>query len=129
MRNQKICIGTGRIYGLREPVYYFDPKCYWAVDIYFKKTTTLFFNHLYYIFAGKTEEEGEKFWNKVKGNFAAANIKERQVVYVLFDQRGCVLAIGNMDKKFWIDCNDQFAKKTYDELNLGVDFDSLKKKN
>ena len=56
MKFQKVNIATARIKGLEKPPYYFDHYCYYAWNIMFEGTSTLFFNNLTFIKVGNTEE-------------------------------------------------------------------------
>ena len=66
MKFQRVNIATARIKGLKNSPYYFEPRCYYAWDIMFEDTSTLFFNNLPFIKVGNTEEEGKVFCNQLK---------------------------------------------------------------
>ena len=120
MKFQKVNIATARIKGLKKPPYYFDHHCYYAWDIMFEDTSTLFFYNLPFIKVGNTEEEGEVFCNQLKENFNEAHIYDGDKVAVIFGDDGRVLAIGNTGEDAWIDTTDKFVKKTFAELNIVI---------
>ena len=96
MKFQRVNIATARIKGLKNSPYYFEPHCYYAWDIIFEDTSTLFFNNLPFIKVGNTEEEGKVFCNQLKENFNKAHIYDGDKVAVIFEDDGRVLAIGNI---------------------------------
>lgn len=120
MKFQKVNIATARIKGLKKSPYYFDHHCYYAWDIMFEDTSTLFFYNLPFIKVGNTEEEGEVFCNQLKENFNEAHIYDGDKVAVIFGDDGRVLAIGNTGEDAWIDTTDKFVKKTFAELNIVI---------
>lgn len=123
MANNKINVATAQIRGLTESPYYFEHNCFYAWKIMFSNPSTLFLN-LPVIKVGNTKEEGEIFCNQLKKNFNEAHIYEGNKVAVIFEDGGCILAIGNIGEDAWIDANDKFVKKTFAELN--IDIKSLK---
>lgn len=96
MKFQRVKIATARIKGLKNPPCYFEPHFYYAWDIMFEDTSTLFFNNLPFIKVGNTEEEGKVFCNQLKENFNKAHIYDGDKVAVIFEDDGRVLAIGNI---------------------------------
>ena len=120
MEFKKVSIATARIKGLRKPTYYVSHYCYYAWDIMFEDTSTLFFNNLPFIKVGNTEEEAEIFCNQLKKNFKEAHIYDGDKVAVIFGDDGRVRAIGNTGEDAWIDTTDKFVKKTFAELNIVI---------
>ena len=120
MKFQKVNIATARIKGLKKSPYYFAHHCYYAWDIIFENTSTLLFHNLPFIKVGNTEDEGEIFCNQLKENFNKAHIYDGDIVSVIFEDNGHVLAIGNIGEDVWIDVNDKFIKKTFAELNIVI---------
>ena len=120
MKCQGVNIATARIEGLTKPPYYFDHRCFYAWNITFSDTSTLFFKNLAFIKVGDTEEQGEEFCNQLKANFKEAHIHEGDMIAVIFDNDGNVLAIGSLGEDLWIDVTDKFVKKTFEELNIVI---------
>lgn len=118
MKFQNVNIATAQIDGLAKSPYYFEHHCYYAWDIMFRNSSTFAFNNLPFIKVGNTEEEGKLFCNQLKENFKKAHINDGDKVAVIFEDNGCVLAIGNIGEDSWIDITDKFVKKTFAELNI-----------
>lgn len=120
MKFQEVNIATARIEGLKKAPYYFDHHCYFAWNIMFSDTSTLGFTNLPFIKVGDTEEEGVVFCNQLKENFKQANIHDGDKVAVLYEANGHVRAIGCIGQDSWIDAEDKFVKKTFEELNIVI---------
>ena len=113
-------IATARIKGLEKHPYRFEHSCYYAWSIMFEDTSTLFFSNLPVIKVGNTEEEGEEFYYQIKENFKEAHINEGDKVAIIFEDDGHILAIGSTKKDAWIDTTDNYAKKSFTELNMVI---------
>lgn len=116
----KVSIATTRIKGLNRSPYYFKRCDFYAVDILFTESSTLFFDNLPFIKVGDTREEAKTFWSKLRKNFSEAHIYDGDKVAVIFDKNSHVVAIGNIGEDTWIDVTDEFSKKTFAELNITI---------
>lgn len=122
MKTKKVCIGTARIHGLKDDLYYFNAKCYYAWNIMFSETSTLKFHNLPWIYLNEdSEEEAEKKLKEIKHNFEILGIHDEEKVAVLFDEKGGqVLAIAALGQDLWIDTRNQFDVKIFRDLNVVV---------
>lgn len=120
MRFQKASIATAQIRGLNQEPYYSTDFCYYVWDIMFDHLSTLLVHNLPYIKVGDTKEQAEIFCNELKENFNKAHIYDGNQVALIFGEDGRVLAIGNQGEDVWIDVTDNFAKKTFAELNIVI---------
>ena len=120
----KINVATARITGLAKPFYYFEHRDSYVFDIMFEDTSTLMFKNLPFIEVGETEEEAISNYNKFLQNFENANIHEGDDVAVIFEDDGCVRAIARIGVNVWIDVDDKFKMKSFEEL--GIDITLLK---
>lgn len=120
MKTKKLCIGTGRIQGLKNGIYYFNAKCYYAFDIMFSETSTLRFKNLPYIpLSYDSEEAAENEFQRIKHHFEDAKIHDGEQVAVLFDEKdGQVWAIAPLGSNLWIDTMDRFKLKIFSDLNI-----------
>ena len=118
MKFQEVNIATARIEGLKKAPYYFDHRCYFVWDIMFSDISTIEFYNLQCIKVGDTEEEGKLFCEQLKNNFEQANIHDGDKVAVLYGANGRVRAIGCIGQDSWIDAEDKFVKKTFEELDI-----------
>ncbi len=120
MRFQKLNIATARIKGLKGVPYYFEHKCYFALDIMFYDTSSLGFNNITQIKVGDTRKEGRNFCNQLRDNFGQANIHEKDRIAVIYTPNGCVKAISRLGQDLWIDVEHGFTVKTFRQLNLRI---------
>jgi len=118
MKFEKICIATARIKGLTKSPYYLEHHGYFAWDIMFYDTSTLMFDNLPCIEVGNTVEEAVNFCNQLKENFKQGNIHDGDKVAVIFKENGHVRAIGRIGQDLWVDVDDKFVKKTFEELDI-----------
>lgn len=117
MNSKKIGIATAEFSGLHKKTKYFSRYDCYACDIVLSNSSSL----LPYIIIGKTEEEAEEFKNRIKKIFKDANIFTKEKFIVMFEQdTNSVLALGAIGKNFWIDVNDRFKTKTFEELNINI---------
>ena len=122
MKYEGINVGTGRIKGLTNSPYYFEPFCFYVWSITFSDTSTMMFDNMPYIKVGETEEEANHFCNQIKSNFKKAGISEKDRVSVLYENDGSVIAIGKKSSDSWIDCTDKFAIKSIEDLGIVITF-------
>ena len=117
-------IGTARIKGLEvSPTVWSERFCFiW--NLMFTETSTLLFNNISFIPMGDDEETAMKFYNRVKKNFKRAHINENEKVAIIFDEGGTVKAVAKTGRNSWIDIEDKFSIKTFQELN--IQFNALK---
>lgn len=121
MRAEKISIATAKITGLKSNPYYFDSKCFWAWNIMFYESSTLLFDNLPYIWLSEdSQEEAKKNCDELKEQFASAGIYEGDKVAIMFKEGGPVMAIGRIGGNDWIDVEDHFRRKTFEELNIDI---------
>ena len=121
--NTRKCIRTARTATARITLsgtpYYSNDLCYFAWDIRFFDTSTVFFNHLLFNKVGDTKEEAIKYCDEIKENFKQAGIEDGGEITVIHEG-GYVSAIGCAENNQWIDVNDRFVRKTFEELNLFI---------
>ena len=115
-----VSIATARINGLNKSPYYFKQGEFYAVDITFTDSSTLLFDNMPYIKVGKTREEANNFWSKMKKNFSDAHILDKNRVAIICDKYFQIVAIGNTGEDVWIDVTDQFKAKSFAELNIEI---------
>ena len=120
MKFEKVSIATTRIGGLTKSPYYFNHHGYFAWDIMFSDSSTLGFHNIPRINVGDTEEEAVEFCNQLKENFEQAHIHDGDKVSIIFKANGLVRAIGCIGEDLWIDADDKFVKKTFEELNIVI---------
>ena len=115
-------IAKARISGIDNEPTYFDHRCFWKIDIIFKKTSTLLFNHLNNIYMGDNFKEAKKYFENFKNNLKSVGIENGTHLEILFDKdNGRVIAFKNIFSDLWIDTSDKFKAKTFKDLNLSID--------
>ncbi len=122
METKNVCIATARINGLEKRPYYFDAKCYFAMEIMFSEPSTLYLKNLPFIFLDdESLENAEKELSRIRSNFKEARINDNDNVAVLFSREHCeIIAIGSLGCDLWIDVQHQFALKKFEELNIVI---------
>lgn len=120
MKFKKVGIATARITGLKEEPFYHNALCFWACHIHFEDSSTLFFNQLPVLCAGKTEEEAKEYCEMLKHNFVdKAGIYDGDTVAIIYDvKKSDIYAISALGQNTWVDVKDKFAVKKFNELNL-----------
>lgn len=121
MESKKIGIATAEFSGLSKKSKYFSRLDCYTCEIVLSNSSAL----LPYLIIGKTLEEAEDFKNKIRKIFKESNIFTKDKFVVMFEQdKNSVLALGAIGKDFWIDVNDNFKIKNFNDLN--INFASLK---
>ena len=125
MEKNPLCIATAELHF--SDLYWFEHRCFYAFDIDFKESTSIFCPNLAYIPAGYDEERAEDFLKTVKHYFTTAGIHDGDSVAVLFSDTQ-VLAIGALGNELWIDVHEGIFPHVppKDFSKLGLDTKSLK---
>lgn len=125
MEKNQLCISTAELHFSN--LYWFEHRCFYAFDIDFKNSSTIFCPNLAYIPAGYGEDTAEDFLKAAKNYFLTAGIHDGDTVAVLFsDDR--VLAIGALGNDLWIDVHEGIFPHVppKDFSALGIKAKSLK---
>ncbi len=120
MIRTKVSEATARMNALSDPPFYWPHACIYAWNIILEDTSTLMFRHPSFFKMGDTLEEAVEYCNKVKEIFKEAGIHDGDMVDLLFERDGHVRAIGNKERNVWIDLNDKFATKTFNQLGVVI---------
>ena len=118
MRFEKFCITTARIIGLNNNSILCVDNCVFLGSIYFLEAGSKLKN--YSCVLGNYLKEAQSLWENVKDMFAKAHIHNGDKVNVIFREDHSVRAIGSIKQNLWIDVDDKFAKKSFEELNITV---------
>lgn len=82
---------------------------------------TVVFDHIDFKYLGNNMEEAEKTCIPIKEQFLKAGIESCESVVVLIDaETSKIRAISKKGSEYWIDVQDKFALKTFDELKINV---------
>ncbi len=112
-----VSVATARITGLKKKPYYFEHKCYYAMDIMFQDASTIWVHNIPNINLGDNEEHALGAYERITKTFEYAGIHEGDTVALLFTEVGYVFAIGRTGSDTWIDAKDHFSLKKFSDLN------------
>ena len=123
MTFQNIIIGSAKINGLTKDPVFNRHKCVWFWEFYFSKSSCPFttcFEHSHFIKVGESDntfEESKAFCDELKKKIVDMGISEGERVLVIFGDYELV-AIGKKREDLWLDINDQFTLKGFDDFNI-----------
>lgn len=114
----KFSIAAATIFGLdMEPHSRFKSFTW---DITFCRQTAQF-NPITFGNVGENFEEAQKYCAPIKAKFEEAGVKPLSKVFVLFETETLnVCAIGTSGGEKWIDVQDGFTLKTFEELKIDI---------
>lgn len=123
MKFQKVSIGTARIsgIGIKDKPYLCQHYLHWAFDILFHDASTKKIENITNIKVGNNKDEAKLFSNEIKNRIRdEIHIDNGSKVSLIFSETGRVRAIGAIGRDLWIDVDDKFAVKTFEDLNVVI---------
>lgn len=114
----KFSIATATIVGLEMEPHSLRNLFEWDIRFLRKKTD---FNPIIFENLGETIEDAKRYCLPIKEQFKKAEIEPFQKVVVLFEtETRNVRAIGTSGGEKWIDVQDGFDLKTFEELKIDI---------
>lgn len=122
MKVRKVGIRKARIEGLTEKNFYWsDELGFYKKDIVLKAHYLFMFKNLLDINLEKNSEKAQQYHNKIIKQFDSVGIHEGdEVVILINEQDSTAIAIGSPASNKWIDVNDYFKIKVFNDFNLFI---------
>ncbi len=125
MTFQHLTIASAKINGLTKDPTYLEPQCVWLWEFYFTRSSNPYascFERSQLIKVGGSEntfEESKAFCDELKKKIVdKMGIREGERVPVIIGENGELIAIGKKHETLWLDVNDQFTLKGFEDFNI-----------
>lgn len=122
MKIRKVGIAKARIKGLTDGNFKRDDTwLFYTTHIFLDQISSIYFKPLANIKCGNLFEESQKFHSKLIHQFDSIGIHNGDEVVVLFEKANSnIIAIGKTESNKWIDVNDYFKIKVFNDFNLFI---------